>query len=295
MLQILRTTRDNTTHAMLIPASSDGMINIHDLERNRCYDVSCYQKLDRMSSPNAWTEVFGPANDFLMMLNDAEAERFETTYREARDTLAQHRRTGVVGVAPLYALIDELDLIARLIRFVSDHRERFNLPQLSVPPNETLAYGVEKLTFQRHEYIGLIAISVLCKLFVPLWGCVSAQMNRTDRPYADVVSRSMTLLKPLLKDGPLLPVYEKLRVYVDKVVMHELRYCSAPRIDQLFVDGWNLSRMVDYITEMLLVKRYANVDLCKPDGNILVWTGTNARLSFTSLLGTLEMNRSRVT
>jgi hypothetical protein len=56
------------------------------------------------------------------------------------------------------------------------------------------------------------------------------------------------------------------------------------------IGGFSKDRFHQSVYSMILVKRYVNVNFYTPDGNLMIWTSTCAKQSFTSTLGTLNKN-----
>ncbi len=275
----------------------DNTMAIVDLNKIYFY-IDTYVKLSKPPADN-WELLLRPANGFLNFLNAADQKLFCLFYIEARryiDSEFMLNNTNMISINDvatqlgnrLYDLARAMDLPAKLIYYAANPEiSGIIIPDLSQAG--TRPQDNEQYTFRYDEYIVVVAISILCKLLCPIWGDL---IQRTLKNTANAVKETHCLkaIEPILDMPAFAVVNKKLFGYIANIVNQEWSRASDNAGFTASLSGFSRERFHDMIYAILMVKRYVNIDHYKYDGSVMVWTATNAKLSFTSLIGTLNNN-----
>jgi len=281
-MQIVSHIYDGILHACLEfddrVIASDPPINRHGYS----FNMSHYRKLSKDSDGTEWASVFCPANAFLRELSPVEIEALGDFYDNLWLFSRDENPIAAVTLA-IARLLQVIDLPVRLQSFVE---RMIPIPDLSYVNTDKRADSYT-MSFHREEYCHLLVISILAKLVCPIWGSHHAQLLREQHNSKTWETECLQMIKPLLYCEQLQPTYQKLLNYVDLLLMQQIQPKGITAVDDLVRYGYSMDKLQDKIVEMLIVKRYVNVDLYKSHGNILVWTSVCVKQAFASLIATL--------
>lgn len=267
--------------------AEDGILNLDKIY----FCIDTYKKL-ATDPQEVWDALLKPANSFLAHLSDVDTRLLCLFYIDVRKIIDEELivlRGNLADVATtignkLYDLSAIIDLPAKLIYYCKNYD--IPVPDLSYA-GMRVGQDREEMTFRELEYYRLMAISILCKLLCPIWGDLTYRtIKEIDTMQKE--THCVGVITPLLRTELFNQVNDKLYKYIATIVDTAMSVSYANASFTATIGGFSKNRFHDSVYAMILVKRYVNVDLYTPDGNLMVWTSTCAKQSFNSLLGTLN-------
>lgn len=273
----------------LEPVLADGEILNLD---NIYFCIDTYKKL-ATGSIETCDALLRPANGFLRDgLSQGDAKELCLFYIDCRKIIDEELillRGNLSEVSikignNLYDLAQKIDLPEKLIYYCKNYG--IPMPDLS-KAGTRVGQDREEMTFREPEYYQIMAISILCKLLCPIWGDLTYRTIK----HIDTMQKETHctgVIVPILNMEPFRAVSDKLYNYIANIVDKAISSSFANASFTATIGGFSKNRFHQSVHAMLLVKRYVNVDLYTPDGNLMVWTSTCAKQSFDSLIGTLN-------
>lgn len=273
----------------LVPVfAEDGILDLNKLY----FCIDTYKKL-ATDPPEIWEALLRPANGFLQHLSEHDSKLLCLFYIDVRKIIDEELivlRGNLADVSnhignKLYDLSVQMDLPSKLIYYC--HNYDIPVPDLSYAGSRMGQDHREEMTFREPEYYRVMAISILCKLLCPIWGDLTYRTIK----YIDTMQKEthcVGVIMPVLGTELFHEVTQKLYLYISNIIDIEMSRSYTNASFTATIGGFSKDRFNQSVYAMILVKRYVNVDFYTPNGNLMVWTSTCAKQSFSSLLGTLN-------
>lgn len=262
------------------------------------FNIDAYKKLAH-GSEDVWQVVFDPVNKFLLTLPENSLQQLGQFYNEARTMLHdpddpdEHDPSLKIGVR-FYHIATGIKLVDELRRFVE------TLDIVPAPLSEAVAKNPENadllpvfaddiVSFYHGDYVDVLAISMVCKLLLPVLGEViyHTLMKNATGYVADmtVESKCYNVLGNILFYG-FRHTGTKLNAYVAHVVRVKL---ATEGIDATAAAraGFTSDRLQNFMFGRLLTWGYPAFEF-SPELNILADTSTYVHTSLGMFLATLE-------
>lgn len=268
--------------------SNDGALDLDRLY----FCIDTYKKL-HVDPVETWDALMRPANGFLRDgLSQGDARLLCLFFIDARRVIDEELiclRGNLAEVSNrignmLFDLSAQIDLPNKLIYYC----QNFDIP---IPDLSYAGIRVgqdrEEMTFREPEYYRLMAISILCKILAPIWGDLTYRTIKT----IDTMQKEthcVGVIIPILGTELFAAVNNKLYNYIASIVNTAISSSYTNAAFTATMGGFSQGKFHDAVYAMFLVKKYVNVDLYTEGGNLMVWTSTGAKQSFSSLLGTLN-------
>jgi hypothetical protein len=271
----------------LEPVLADGIIDLDKIY----FCIDTYKKL--ATDPHEmWDKLLRPANGFLSSLSLEDSKLLCLFFIDVRKIIDEELivlRGNLADVATvignkLYDLSMQIDLPAKLIYYCKNCD--IPVPDLSYAGTR-VGQDREEMTFKEEEYYRLMAISILCKILCPIWGDLTFRTIK-DIDTMQKETHCIGVIMPILSTELFAQVDSKLYNYISSIVDTAMSQSYVNASFTATIGGFSRDRFHKSVYAMILVKRYVNVDLYKPNGNLMVWTSTCVKQSFNSLLGTLN-------
>ena len=184
------------------------------------FEIRTYQKIaeDKPEKGNSKEDNTGigdkillPLNMFFETLSEEEQARLYEMYASSHDILRHLKMETLRDTQNkiqdvIYKTINKLDLVDRMITFC--RQPAFVYPDLEDVGNKP-HHSAEK-TFLEEEYIELTAISILCKMLMPIWGEFIQRLSLIDANTNQREKLALDLIEPTLEKSTFGPIYRKL-------------------------------------------------------------------------------------
>ena len=265
------------------------------------FRVSTYLRLSQHSkeTPEAWQDVFEIANAFLASLSNEDKYAVHNFYlrckRSIREVTSDNGMIVVSAIAEhLSELVGRYRFAEKLMAFTLGAVVRYpNLEQAGTRPHDR-----SELTFKLDEYKQLTALSIACKLLLPIWG---EFIDRT-KDYIDNTHKEIFCfvgIVPLLEDRVFYDVYTKLLNFSANTSMRKLNSRSKSSNDMrdlaftMAHSGFDPARINHHAYSVLFVKKLATYNpITSPNGheppNIMRYIASNLSNTITSIIGQVE-------
>lgn len=262
-----------------------------DLNRLYFY-IDTFKKLTAVEG--LWSQILLAANRFFETLDEDDQRKFCLFYIFARRTIDRDLVRGQITEVTtalgnqFYDLAVDMDLPEKVLHYVKTS-SGIPIPDLTYA-GTNVGRDDPELTFHMEEYYILLTISVICKILCPIWGDVVERMvGSVDNEMKE--THCMNVIEPILTLPTFRTVRNKLYNYVSRIVDTALNGAYETASFTATVSGVSRDRFCQIVFSTLIVKRYVTVDLYKTEptiGNIMIWTWTCAKSSFSSLQQTLN-------
>jgi hypothetical protein len=230
------------------------------------FNVSTYKslKLNRIddSINNCWDDQFGYANSFIETLTTAEKIDLANFYISASDVLVTSKDYGKM-TAVLGELFQDISHKLQLPHKLNAYVVSANIYVPDLSNVGTRAHDTDEMTFRHPEYVQLIAICILCKLFCPIWG----EFIYTTAKNIDNASKElycMSTIDPILCGPVYGPLRAKFRNFISRIMDSDSGKRRASLQDSKFVaavGGYSQDRLDDGMYAIILVRKFSNVKL----------------------------------
>lgn len=234
---------------------------------NLQFNVETYDTLNS-HDPEAWGIVFKSPNLFLNTLTDKEQLSICMAFVAMRQRLQFMSSNTMINdidtIGELLVILDnEIDLVPKLIDFVTNRMPLPNLDNAGERPHDT-----DEMTFRRPHMIELTSIAVLCKLLTPIFGQFFWQYKKNiniDNSIKEVHCASI-LFKIFKKR------YNKLILKLNNFVANTVLQHYKKKDDIISAYGGNTAESHALMGEATVFSRkFITVDLYKPDGNLMTY------------------------
>jgi len=255
------------------------------------FNIKTYNKLDYKENMVHW-KVFNIVNEFLDTLSQDDLIELGRLYGRIGYIL-KHEFKDIAMIADITNRINSMvwetfsktQLSSKLEQFVSDSNIPFpDLKDIGNRPQDN-----PETTFYYHEYVKLTTIVIICKMFFPIFGeIISITKKALDNTLKE--THCITILKDVLANdfGPL--TY-KLQQYIYNAIARTSNGSPKHTLTAAF-NGYTVDRFTLYIYASTLVKKFVNVDLFKPDGNIMTYVMSCVRGTIESITSNMSKSNS---
>lgn len=237
-----------------------------------------------------WDRFFKPVNGFFSTLTDEEQSVFFEFYRMARQSVqyindhhAVTATTNMLG-SEFLRLVMSMRIIDRILRYIDDVK----MPFPDLDGIGTRVQDTEKMTFRRHEYPPMTAISILCKILCPIWGEYIENIrhiwsnHQGDQKNPELFCAEM--IRAVLDTDRLAEVATHFEEYVEETIRTTISRSGSSRTkasaDAAFTrasSGVGDRAFVALIFATLLVRKFTNIDLLMPSCNIMTYMNTSIK------------------
>lgn len=123
------------------------------------------------------------------------------------------------------------------------------------------------MTWQLDEYQKLYKLMIFCKMLIPLFGHTIRTVQRTDGVSDNIKEKCCLGIFKTIRAEYFNYISTKLFVYVEHVV-NKKRFRN---VDMLVFQGVTNDTLITYILSTMMVKKFVNIDMHKPEGNIMAY------------------------
>jgi hypothetical protein len=285
---------------------SDLNIETTDTELKRLLDetkdlfifkTSTYVKLKPGRQDDGWNAVFGAINVFMNTLDTNEKIELATcigymhdkiiTWFKIHDQDMQELEPFIRELGAMLDLLDiNIDLCTKLREFVVGH-----MPIGLFADAGKRAQDSEDLTFHPDEVIDLMTITLLCKMFSPIFSTLMRSLNkRIDTKMKEIQCASIF---SMLFSRRYKPLIVKLEHYIE----HTVKQVTETSLSSL-MHGYNDYSLTLHLKSQLLIRQFVNVDLSIKNGNLMTYIIVSAkraiRTAFSSINKTPTYSRKPI-
>lgn len=232
--------------------------------------------------------TFGPANDFLSTLDPNTQEAIATAFLAMHLEISDPKYTvneieeleDILGDIILQ-LDDDTDLCGRINAYI----RKSNIPISDMAEAGTRPQDTPEMTFVQEEAITITTIAILMKILCPILGAFTDKFNRIiDTKYKECHAHA--IMTPVFKKR-----YDdiicKLTYYIKTLISSKLK--SDPTA---YINGNTLDAMTSQSLDTIIIKRFVNVDLYRPDGNVIKYIASCCRSGADSQQQNASMSNS---
>jgi len=250
-------------------------------EDDMLFDIQTFNNLKKTEILDP--SIVGPANDFLKSLPLADYQKLVAVFYRIKNLLAKveeedYNIINAISNADklFFIMVEETELVKKILMFVEN--SGINIPVLDNVG--TRPQDSKEMTFVREDYITLSAIIVICKICFPLFGETikvikskpSCNRELKEKYCLGIVN---TTLNTFFKD-----ISSKLFNYITSVMKQYKNndiLCSF--------QGYTKETIITTMFASMLVKKFVNINLHKPDGNIMSYAITCVKSTASSMFG----------
>lgn len=232
--------------------------------------------------------TYNPVNEFLSKLSLQEQESIASAFlmmhieitdeKYSVDTIEQLE--DALGDI-LNNLDDSIDLCDRIDEYI----RKSNIPISDMKEAGTRPQDTPEMTFVQEEAITITTIAILMKLLSPVIGAFSDRFHKIiDTKYKECHAASI-MTKLFYKRYK--ELINKLNNYVRTLIASKIK--SDPTA---LINGNTLDAMTSQNMDTIIVKRFVNVDLYRPDGNVIKYIASCCRSGADSQQQNASMSNS---
>ena len=262
---------DDSSKKYCIRLSTKGLDipNFENIKHLLVFQTSTFKKLEvNGNDPIIWESLFGIINMFfntlskddqttltthMVLLHSSINEFIQTEHMEKFSDFINQKSVEVSDNN------NAMDLCGKLYKFVEKTIHIKDDPDIG-----TGAQHTEELTFEKHQVLLVLTITLLCKLYSPISGII---MTNIKGPI-DCKLKEMhasALFKILLSEH-----YQTLTDKMWFYIKNQINKIFKETYSTIFF-AWTPNKLADYIFASLLVRNFINIDLLNRDSNIMVY------------------------
>ena len=217
--------------------------------------------------------TFGPVNKFLEELSNKEHEVIAAAFLAMHIEISDPKYSveniedleDALGIL-VEQLDDEIDLCDRIHQYIC----RSDIPISDMKEAGTRPQDTPEMTFGKDEAITITTIAILMKLLCPILGAFATKFYRViDTKYKECHSHAIMtrVFKKRYED-----VICKLTNYIMTLINSKLKTDPTAHIN-----GNTIDAMTSIALDTIIIKRFVNVDLYRPDGNVIKYIASCCR------------------
>lgn len=294
ILEIRRYSDTTSTTAMLeiYYVDQDGVTLSHPL----VFNGATYQFLWQRQAEEIpqWVNVLKPVNDLIASFSDDEKRDWVNFFITAKKYLVEMNSSNydalVQQIAGLFNdMVRRYKLSEKTLAFVGQQHIPF--PDFSNIGQR--AHDRVELTFHKEDYVGLVAVSIFCKLLCPIW----AEITERTKAYVDINNEKNVLcasiLYPIFQDteqGESIfgPLYDKLEYYLKHTLNRWAPSSGHNGADTIQINlahqGISTDRLVDIVMGEVFVRKLTIIDYYASTGsNAITYIATSATRAMESI------------
>lgn len=254
------------------------------------FRVGTYVKLTQSNArEDGWNVIFAAVNGFMNTLSTEHKVELATCiglmhgrvnayFSECQGNMIDLERF----IGDLGSYLDLLDLNINLCDQLRSYVEN-NMPIGLFAGAGKRAQDSPELTFQPHEVIGLMTITLLCKLICPIF----ATMMRNLAQHIDSKLKEIqcaNIFSKLFNRK-----YKELIVKLDFYIGHTVGQVTTTTLSTL-MHSYNNFTLTLYLKSQLLVRQFVNVDLSIKDGNLMTYIIVSVKRAVKTVNSTISKN-----
>lgn len=232
--------------------------------------------------------TFNPVNEFLSTLTNEDqqiiASAFLTMHVEINDphyTVEYIEELEDALGNMLNKLDDAIDLCDRINFYIRNS----NIPISDMAEAGTRPQDSPEMTFGKEEAITITTIAILMKLLCPVIGAFADRYNRViDTKYKECHEHA--IMTPLFRKK-YSNIICKLTNYIKTLIAAKLKADPTASIN-----GNTIDAMTNTNLDTIIIKRFVNVDLYRPDGNVIKYIASCCRSGADSQQQNASMSNS---
>lgn len=252
------------------------------------FQIKAYSKFSYAAGDQFWISLFKPLNQFLRTLTPAEhlilGEMFGRTKTILDDDFTHIGQIEVISKRLseiVFTAFDSIQLSRKLIAFIIN--TKMPIPDLSNVG--TKSYHKPENTFGYDEYVGLTAIALICKLVCPIFSeIIFRTKNVLDNSLKEI--HCITILRLVLGQD-FSELTEKLQLYL----LTQTKKYKPLNLTSTY-NGYTHNKLSLFIYAAMLVKKLVNVDICSPEGDIMVYIISCTKYTLSSLTSNMGKKNS---
>ena len=233
--------------------------------------------------------AFNPVNEFLKGLTIDEQYTIATAFLAMHIEIANEKYTvsrieeleDVLG-SLVNALDDKIDLCTKINKYIRTS----NIPISDMKEAGTRPQDTPEMTFVQEEAITITTIAILMKLLCPIMGAF-ANKYRSDLDNKYRECHEAAIMTQLFNKR-YRTIICKLEYYIRTLISSKLKETDPTSA----VNGNTIDAMTNLSLDTILVKRFTNVDLYRPDGNVIKYIASCCRSGADSQQQNAAMSNS---
>lgn len=232
--------------------------------------------------------TFNPVNEFLSTLSIQEqqtiASAFLTMHVEINDP---HYTVEYIEELEdeLGNMLNKLDDAIDLCDRINNYIRHSNIPISDMAEAGTRPQDSPEMTFGKEEAITITTIAILMKLLCPVIGAFADRYNRIiDTKYKECHEHA--IMTPLFRKK-YSDIICKLTNYIKTLIAAKLKADPTASIN-----GNTIDAMTNTNLDTIIIKRFVNVDLYRPDGNVIKYIASCCRSGADSQQQNASMSNS---
>lgn len=250
------------------------------------FRTSTYVKLTHTRDGAGWNAIFGAINAFMNTLSLNKKIELATcigymhdrilTWFKMHDQDMSELESFIRELSSMLDLLDQnIDLCDRLKHYVVN-----NMPIGLFEDAGKRAQDSEELTFHPEEVVDLMTITLLCKLFSPIFSTLMRCINKKiDTKLKEIQCASIFSMLFNRK-------YQRLVIKLENYIKHTVNQVTETSLSSL-MHGYNAYNLTLHLRSQLLIRQFVNVDLTIKNGNLMTYIIVSAkraiRTAFSSI------------
>jgi hypothetical protein len=243
-------------------------------------------------------ELFLPVNEFITAQPDADQVLLGQFYLSVWQTLNFLTWDDYIARSNLYTnaegtmhqltlqLVDTCSTLAKMtLQFANDFDliNRLRCSSEYVICQHDIHHSTRQgQTFTHDDCVEVITLSLLSKLFAPIWGELVYRLNGLIDNRDECC---LAMINPLLEQSSLREISHKLRTYINEICNAAMAQIPTEMAKSTAPDaGFPLERIQNSVFTTTIVKHCTDADLYAPGGNILEWLSVGIKQSFSTIM-----------
>lgn len=264
---------------------------LEDISNKLLFNIKTYEKLAKSTDWQFNLTMKKPIYEFMNLLSQKERDIIFEMYCKIKYELENNLSINFHDVIENIALIidnvnTQINLVSKLREYVINSKN-ISFPDLSNKGNRP--QDRKEKTFVMSEYIDLTVLSIICKMFAPVFGDIigiyfkrNKQENNTDKLFKERFS--MGILKYIF-EKEFSALIEKLKFYIGNEINKKREISQS--LSGLF-KGYTVNNIENYILSALFIKKFVNVNLYRKDGDMMVYIISCTKYTLNSTIGGLK-------
>ena len=253
------------------------------------FKSSTYVKLKNKQGDGGWNTVFGSVNAFLNTLSNDDKLELAACIAIMHDKCIHWFLEHSGNMIELDSFMREqgklLDLLDSNINLCEKLRE-YVISYMPIGLFEGAgerAQDSEDLTFRPNEVITLMLITLLCKMFCPIFSVMMKNLsahieNKYKEQFCATIFTSLFNRK-----------YINLITKLDHYIEHIVKQTTEQTLSAL-MHGLNSSSLTLQLRCQLLIRQFVNVDLSIKDGNLMTYIMVSVKRALRTIHSNINKN-----
>lgn len=269
MLYIQAVQDFSTTNALVeLVYSGFDIPEIDEWPELNLFDVRTFTVFTKY--PDGPSRAYNPVNEFFTTLTIEEQKEIATSFAimHCDIMLGKDDASDVTTVVDnIGEVIDQLDIRLNLCDRLVDFVEHSSIPISDMEDAGKRAQDTKPMTFVREEGVIVTSICVLMKMLSPITGVFIAKYTHViDNKYKEIHTQTIMTKLFTRKYYDLIVKFNR---YVTRLV--ETKISITPTA---IFGGCTLDSVARLTIDMILVKKFAGVNLYEADGNIIKYVAS---------------------